>query len=543
MRRIYYILFFLCLYEIIQAQEYQMAEIEHIAYSFFNQNPQHIIGTDSSQSQTIKQIASIEPISRDSKDYMYIVNTEGSNGWVILSNEKAYPTIIAHGDSGTFTYDEEILPPALLCILENHINAIDSTRNNTSKSATANYDTQTSTLLYTTKNLIGDDMWKQFCNNGLSQNPNKTYNKYSPDIATCRDMCGKVPVGCGPVAMAKIMRYWQWPDHATIGGVHNVTYHYDWDNMPTSINDNTDMYLVDAVAHLFRSCGQAATTAYTCSGSATVATEIHDAMREVFGYHSNLVYDWEDVDISSMLVGEINRGRPVIVQAHKATIFQGHSFVVDGYRLFNGNIQFHIHWGWGEDYAYSSTLHYCNLTFNGFKNGQIFLVELYPNCNLRANNISLGSSINIAANNNRTYFSTNDVILCSNNNSITIDKGGHLLVKAGNKVHIKKGFYAKAGSDVHIMINDTLCNSPHRASAPYKITQEISQIPANKTVNNTGSNNETDILSISIYTSSGQLLRRSQGADIDLSLLPNGFYVVQKYMTDGRVVSETIVKN
>ena len=75
--------------------------------------------------------------------------------------------------------------------------------------------------------------------------------------------------------------------------------------MPIRIDNNTDMHKVDAVAHLFRSCGQAATTAYTCAGSATVASEIHDAMKEVFGFHSNLVRDWEDVNISSMLMNEI----------------------------------------------------------------------------------------------------------------------------------------------------------------------------------------------------------------------------------------------
>mgnify|MGYP006976593127 FL=1 len=39
--------------------------------------------------QSARQIASIEAISRNSKDYMYIANTEDSSGWVILSNEKA----------------------------------------------------------------------------------------------------------------------------------------------------------------------------------------------------------------------------------------------------------------------------------------------------------------------------------------------------------------------------------------------------------------------------------------------------------------------
>ena len=47
---------------------------------------------------------------------------------------------------------------------------------------------------------------------------------------------------------------------------------------------------------------------------------------------------------------------------------------------------------------------------------------------------------------------------------------------------------------------------------------------------------------IAVYNISGQLLQTIYGADIDLSFLPNGFYVLQKHMTDGSVVSETIAK-
>lgn len=42
-----------------------------------------------------RDITSVEAIVRDSVNYMYIVNTENPIGWVILSNEKRYPTIIA----------------------------------------------------------------------------------------------------------------------------------------------------------------------------------------------------------------------------------------------------------------------------------------------------------------------------------------------------------------------------------------------------------------------------------------------------------------
>lgn len=540
MKREIYVIFMLCISSIVYAQEYQIAEVEEIAYAFFNKCPKYVQG--SNHTHLTRQIASIQALNRNDTNYMYLANTENSLGWVILSNEKTYPTIIAYSDSGSLTYDEELLPPAMVCILENHMNAIDSTRNSTGRNNKANSSVanQRDTIIV----LMEDSKWQQSCNNDiLSTDHDKTYNKYSPQRITCNNKCGKEPVGCGPVAMAKIMHYWRWPDCAEIGGIHNVKYYYDWENMPNSIDNNTDMYRVDAVAHLFRSCGQAATTAYTCSGSATIIEEIHDAMIDVFHFHSNLVYYWENVDISSMLVNEIHNGRPVLAQGFRnGNIFKGHSFVVDGYKKDSTGLYFHTHMGWGDDNANN---YYCDLTFNGYKSMQSFLIELYPECSVRANNISLSSGLTIAADANRTYYSTNDIIICSNNNSITVNSGGHLLVQSGNEVRLKSGFQAKAGSDVHIVINDTLCDNEQTSSVPQRVAPKTSSDNANATTEietNNGLDNAENavIVSTSIYTISGQLIEVIVGGQIDISYLSNGMYILQHRMSDGSVRSEKI---
>ena len=525
----------------MHAQEYQITEIEEIAYAFFNKGPQYIQGVE--HTCPTKQIASIQAINRNSTDYMYLVNTENSLGWLILSNEKTYPSIIAYSDSGNLVYDEELLPPAVLCILENHMNAIDSTRNNVSKDNIVNnyfaYQRDTTVVL------MENSYWQQSCNNDTSPDPTKVYNKYSPQLVTCKQECGKEPVGCGPLAMSKIMYYWRWPDYAEIGGVHDTIYYYDWEHIPMSIKNSTDMYAVNSVAHLFRSCGQAATTAYTCSGSATAITEIHDAMIDVFGYHSNLVYDWENVNVSSMLVHEIHNGRPVLAQGFKnGNIFKGHSFVVDGYKIDSTGLYFHTHIGGGYDHIGNN---YFDLTFNGYKHMQSFLIELYPECSFRTNDVSICNPLTIATNANRTYYSTNNVTLCSDNNSITVESGGHLLVKAGNDVRLKAGFHAKAGSDVHIMINDTLCNAS-QTSSPQCVAPRTSSAPEE----DANSNNEEVInndlvyvtgevvVSTSIYTISGQLIQTISGGQHSAAHLPNGLYILQHRMSDGSMRSEKI---
>lgn len=528
---------------LVSAQEYQLSEIEDIAYTFFNKVPRYRQGGNHTHPK--KQIASIQAINRNDTNYMYCANAENSLGWVILSNEKTYPTIIAYSDSGSLIYEEELLPPALLCILENHMNAIDSTRKNVNKNNKSK--SEMAYLKDTIIVLMEDSKWQQSCNNDIFlADPEKTYNKYSPQLVTCNQECGKEPVGCGPVAMSKIMYYWHWPDYAEIGGIHDTIYYYDWEHIPTSINNNTDMYMVDAVAHLFRSCGQAAITAYTCSGSATVITEIHDALRNVFHFHSNLVYGWENVDISSMLVNEINNGRPVLAQGFKdGNIFKGHSFVVDGYKKDSTGLQFHTHMGWGDDAANN---YYCDLTFNGYKSMQSFLVELYPECSARANNISLSTGFTIAADANRTYYSTNNVTICSNNNLINVNGGGHLLVKAGNKIHIKNGFHAKAGSNVHLKI-ESLCSTimTTALSAPQRIAPNTSSddtFSTNESVTNNGLENAENelIVSTSIYTISGQLLQTIAGTQQDISNLPNGMYILQHRISDGSIISTKITK-
>ena len=556
MKDILHILLFLCLSYSMHAQEFSMVEVESIAYSFFNQNPQYTPGIEGNH--PTKQISSIEAISRDSTDYMYIVNAEDSAGWVIISNEQKYSHIIAHSDGGSFVYNEEELPPALVFLLNNHMNAIDSTRENNNgniKKIEQSIQTKISPTF------LSKVEWRQSMNNSSQADCDKIYNKFCPEVKrdTCTDWfekghpkvrtCNRKLAGCGAIAMAQIMKYWQWPDYAE---VNNSIYYYDWDNMPDTILNNTDMYQVNQVARLIENCRTAAQSIGACLWTATEISKIHDAMIEVFGYHSDLVRaKRENVDRASMIVNEIDLGRPVIVQAMgDSLLLEWHTFIVDGYQIGdfdrNGFVDttFHINFGWGNLY---NNHPYLDLTFNGYYFAQVYLIELYPECSFRANDVSLSNPLTITANANRTYYSTNNVTLCSNNNSITVENGGHLLVKAGNEVRLKPGFHAKAGSDVHIMINDTLCNTS-QASAPQRVAPKTSSDDTNSTnesVTNNGLENAENevIVSTSIYTISGQLLQIIPGGQHDATHLPNGMYILQHRMSDGSMRTEKIAKN
>ena len=74
MRRLYLLIIGCCLFTRLSAQEYQLSEIEDIAYSFLAANPQYV-------NPLIREISSIEAISRDTTNYMYIANIVNSSGF------------------------------------------------------------------------------------------------------------------------------------------------------------------------------------------------------------------------------------------------------------------------------------------------------------------------------------------------------------------------------------------------------------------------------------------------------------------------------
>lgn len=544
-----------CTSNYVYAQEYQISEIEEIAYAFFNQANSM---TNRSNSQH-KKIATIEAITRDNTDYMYLVNTVDSAGWVILSNEKRYPTIIGYADIGGFKYSQEELPPSLWFLLETHMNAIDSTRiYNTihiSKIKSNNRSTLLESLEIDTISplLLSGNRWKQEKNNGLLD-CEKVYNKFVP--ASHNASCGRALVGCGAVAMAQIMKYWQWPDYAfirdtIIAGVCSGSLNqrfYDWEHMPNSIDENTDIYEVDAVAGLLRDCAYAANTIFwgdtpfcdTCSSA--LIGNINSALKNVFGFHTNRQHDYVWTEMAPILRQELDARRPVLCQAWNGET--GHSFIIIGYAIVSAATLYAINMGGGQE-----TSAYYDLDFNGYHRNRTFLTEIYPKCEIRGDDLSFTETDNILANDNRTYYSTNDIVFCANNNEITINNGGHLLVKSNGQVRLKSGFHAKVGSGVRITTTDPLCYTSPMAStvsqnvSPRRMaTADNSPNPMEMEKNCIEGVNNNMILYTSIYTISGQLLQTIAGTQQDISNLPNGMYILQHRISDGSIINTKITK-
>ena len=365
----------------IEAQEYAVEELLKTASYYLNVVfAKHEVAPYSLNSVVQeKEIESISTISRDSVNYMYVFNTIDSTGWIILANEQQYESnVIGYSESGYFDVNGE-MPPALLDLLEQHIHTIDSLREYPTYATVQQHSTALSSQQQTTQMLSGY-RWNQSYNNDPSgtYDCSKVYNKSCPARWANKDKtCGKYWAGCGPVAMAQLMRYWKWPSSAKVSG---TTYTYNWNAMPLSVTNSTPVAQVDNIATLLRNCGKASSTAYTGSGSSSVIGSINLAMQDEFQYHTERVHEYSGTNMIPILVADLDAKRPVICQAwNNDDELSAHTFLIDGYvknTYQDGRVEYlwSINWGWGH-----SSSSYYNLNFDGYDGNRTFLTQIYPN--------------------------------------------------------------------------------------------------------------------------------------------------------------------
>lgn len=194
---------------------------------------------------------------------------------------------------------------------------------------------------------------------------------------------GHPTVGCSALAMAQIMRYWQYPQHGY--GQHSYTYEgsdscwrygtvgadfgaatYDYSLMPWKLSDSSSAAEVEAVATLLFHCGVAGDMKYNsdCQGSSGASIQnCLSGMKHYFHYNreSYQAYrrNYSDAMWDNMIMADLAAGRPVYYAGqsyqddNRGTLAGGHAFVLDGY---DTNGLFHVNWGWdGRCNGYYST--------------------------------------------------------------------------------------------------------------------------------------------------------------------------------------------
>ena len=244
-------------------------------------------------------------------------------------------------------------------------------------------------------------------------------------------------VGCGPAAMAQLMKYYNYPKHGK--GSASVVVKYDQANVMLSVDlENTtyewgkmlDDYSGDytdengkAAAELCYHAAVAAQANWNSLGGGTFDENILSAMINNFSYNPSAqvlnrpLYDepaWME-----MIYRMLSDGHPVLYSGKdinfEVGILVGHNFIIDGYDE-NGLV--HVNWGWhGQQDGYFdiATLQVGRLSFDDW---QGMYLDLYPTEQVLTGDVNCDGSVTATdvtalyeylLNSDTTFLSTSDV--------------------------------------------------------------------------------------------------------------------------------------
>ncbi|MBQ3362905.1 MAG: C10 family peptidase [Muribaculaceae bacterium] len=184
---------------------------------------------------------------------------------------------------------------------------------------------------------------------------------YTPDVVHC---C----VGCVATALAQIVRYYRFPDHAAgtanflIGDKEASTSFdatFDWDNMLDSYPEGQYTEAQGrAVALLSYVCGLVSWMTYATNESGSSNQAGVAGAQNYFGYSKDAATvvrsDYSEPEWMDMVYNELSHRRPLYYQGvylkfdpSVGLMAAGHSFVIDGY---NEEGLVHVNWGWYGNY-------------------------------------------------------------------------------------------------------------------------------------------------------------------------------------------------
>ena len=171
--------------------------------------------------------------------------------------------------------------------------------------------------------------------------------------------------GCVATAMAQILKYWNYPatgfgsysyesDFGTLSADFGAT-SYAWSDMPTVLDASSSQAEVDAVALLMYHVGVSVNMGYSGTGSGAGTYTDNYGQPGISAQYSYMQYFKYAPDIANIFRSEMtdsafcaiiraehDASRPVQFSGRDTDA--GHSFVLDGYDVYNN---FHINWGWG----------------------------------------------------------------------------------------------------------------------------------------------------------------------------------------------------
>lgn len=318
------------------------------------------------------QVKEIKPLD---ESMAYVVNFV-DGGFVLIAADDASKPILGYSFSGTFNLTE--IPPVVAewmqfyyrqirYFRDNNIQPTDEIRKEWNDLFNGNFsferDNRDITPLITTT-------WDQ----------SSKYNSLCPSDPLGPG--GHVYSGCVATAMSQVINYWRYPLTGT--GNHGYysdygylfvdysTSDYKYHEMNSSINSEENYEMAEIQYH----CGVAVDMMYSPTGSGAYSDDAAAALRNYFGYSSDLTLvfkdDYSDSAWQNLLISNLNNGWPMYYHGFGSG---GHAFNVDGCQ---GNDYFHFNWGWSG--SFNGYFYLTNLNPGGsdFTWGQGAIVNFHP---------------------------------------------------------------------------------------------------------------------------------------------------------------------
>ena len=307
----------------------------------------------------------------------YAFSDFDNSGYVIISADNNVKPILAYSNQTVFSGDN--IPEACLYLLDSYSEQIIFTRHSTyipdsnislEWNKLASLTAQELKITETPSTPLILSHWSQ----------GSPYNEYCPEDSDGPG--GHTLVGCVAIAMAQVMKYYNYPAQGT--GTHSY-YAPGYGNQSVNFgNSNYEFYNMPFVGSDYNSnlaeflyhCGVGSEMNYGPDGSGAWVSTACESMEANFNYSSNWEYDsrnqYSDSQWKALIKNEIDNLRPMIYVGY--TNSSGHAWNCDGYQ----NDLFHMNWGWGG--SYDGFFNIDNLVAGGynFYTGHKIAYNLYP---------------------------------------------------------------------------------------------------------------------------------------------------------------------
>ena len=354
------------------AQPRSRSEAEKVMNNFISKNIAGLKMADLKLSLTSSQILPGRGLRLGKEAYYIYSSAKGNTGFVIVSEENNFNT--------------DSIPPNVRYWLECYAESF--------QEVSDNGDCMPMRLTSVNADgidpLLGDNQWDQ----------DDPYNRLCPSVRN-----EKCLTGCVATAMSQVMFYHKYPvvgkgyinyrtESNGIQIKHDLgSVYFKWDDMLNDYKREYSSAQADAIAELMFACGITVHMDYGTiaqKGSGAYQSDLIPAFIENFGYDNDAAFitrgycsteDWHRI-----LINELNEGRP-INYGGQSTRDGGHSFVLDGYRVNEGNKypDYHVNWGWNgscNGYYQIADLHPKengqHATMGGFNNSQQMTIGIKP---------------------------------------------------------------------------------------------------------------------------------------------------------------------